>query len=203
MPAVRLRSAQTETNPFRIQMNIILFGPPGAGKGTQAEKIATHYNLPHLSTGNIFRENIQNGTPLGKKVKAIMDAGNLVPDETVVDLVASELDKGEYDKGVILDGFPRTVTQAEELDAYLEENGKKIDYFISLDVPEQELVNRILSRGEGRSDDTPEKIKTRLQVYRNETEPVMNYYRAKDAVKEIDGVGTIDEIFGRIKNTLG
>jgi adenylate kinase len=184
-------------------MNIILFGPPGAGKGTQAAKICSHYNLPHLSTGNIFRENIKNETPLGKKVKSILDAGNLVPDQTVVDLVASELDKSEYENGVVLDGFPRTVAQAEALDAYLLKNGKQIDFFITLNVPEEELIKRILSRGEGRSDDTPEKIKNRLKVYRNETEPVMNHYKAKGAVKEINGLGSIDEIFDRIKETLG
>lgn len=183
-------------------MNIILFGPPGAGKGTQAQKISSHFNLPHLSTGNIFRDNIKNETPLGKKVKSILDSGNLVPDETVVELVTSELDKPEYKNGVILDGFPRTVAQAEALDSYLEENEKPIDAFITLDVPEEELISRILSRGEGRSDDTPEMIKTRLQVYREETEPVMNYYEKNDVLQRIDGVGRIDEIFDRIKETL-
>lgn len=183
-------------------MNIILFGPPGAGKGTQAEKIKTHFELPHLSTGNIFRANIKNETPLGKKVKSILDSGKLVPDETVVDLVVDELENSKYDNGVIFDGFPRTVTQAKALDKYLEGKNKKIDVFITLEVPEQELIERILSRGEGRSDDTPEKIKTRLQVYYDETSPVLNYYREKGAVEEIDGVGSIEEIFERIKNVL-
>ncbi|MCC5940003.1 MAG: adenylate kinase [Balneolaceae bacterium] len=183
-------------------MNIILFGPPGAGKGTQAEKMISHYNLPHLSTGNIFRENIKNKTELGKKVTLILDAGKLVPDETVVELVTDELKKEKYKSGVIFDGFPRTVKQAEELDTYLQANGENIDTFITLNVPEQELIDRILSRGQGRSDDTPEKIKTRLQVYRDETEPVLNHYKNKDVVKEIDGVGTIEEIFERITSAL-
>lgn len=183
-------------------MNIIIFGPPGAGKGTQAEKMKNHFEIPHLSTGNIFRENIKNETPLGKKVKSILDAGELVPDETVVDLVKDELSKSKYDDGVILDGFPRTVAQAEALDKFFEENDKQIDAFVTLSVPEEELVNRILSRGEGRSDDTPEKVKNRLNVYHKETAPVLNYYKEKGAVKEIDGVGSIDEIFERIKNAL-
>jgi adenylate kinase len=183
-------------------MNIIIFGPPGAGKGTQAEKLIEHYHLPHLSTGNIFRENIKNETPLGKKVKSIMDDGKLVPDETVVELVADELQKDKYSNGVILDGFPRTVTQAKALDAFFEENNKKIDAFLTLDVPENELIKRILNRGEGRSDDTPEKIKTRLNVYREETEPVLNYYQEKGQAIAIDGTGTIDVIFDRIKTAL-
>jgi len=183
-------------------MNIILFGPPGAGKGTQAEKLISHFQFPHLSTGNIFRENIKNETPLGKKVKSILDSGQLVPDETVVELVLDELQKSIYDRGVILDGFPRTVAQAESLDAFFRKNGKKVDAFVTLTVPEEELINRILSRGEGRSDDTPEKIKTRLNVYREETEPVLNHYQKQGIVNEIDGVGSVDEIFERILTSL-
>lgn len=183
-------------------MNIILFGPPGAGKGTQAEKIKNHFSIPHLSTGNIFRENIKNETPLGKKVKSILDSGKLVPDQTVVDLVTDELEKSDYNDGVILDGFPRTVFQAESLDAFFSKKGSQVDAFVTLDVPEEELINRILSRGEGRSDDTPEMVKTRLQVYHDETSPVLNYYKEKGAVEEINGVGSIDEIFERIKKAL-
>lgn len=184
-------------------MNIIIFGPPGAGKGTQASKMVDQFGLPHLSTGNIFRENIKNETPLGKKVKSILDEGKLVPDETVVELVTDELDKPKYKEGVILDGFPRTVAQAEALNQYFSSNNKSIDAFITLSVPEEELIERILSRGEGRSDDTPEKIKNRLQVYRNRTKPVLSYYKDKGVVKEIDGVGTIDEIFDRILSSVG
>lgn len=183
-------------------MNLILFGPPGAGKGTQAEKIKSHFNIPHLSTGNIFRENIKNETELGIKVKSILDKGELVPDETVVDLVADELNKPDYKNGYILDGFPRTVAQAEALDEYLSKKGESIDHFLTLNVPEEELVNRILSRGEGRSDDTPEKIKTRLNVYHNETAPVLNHYKEQNVVKNIDGVGSIEEIFDRIKKAV-
>ena len=183
-------------------MNIILFGPPGAGKGTQAEKLINHFQIPHLSTGEIFRENIKKETTLGKKVKSILDDGKLVSDGTVVELVTDELNKPKYENGVVLDGFPRTVAQAEAFESYLSEKGKKVDAFVTLSVPEQELVNRILNRGQGRSDDTAEKIKTRLQVYYNETEPVRNYYEKKGLVKKIDGVGSIDEIFERIVKSL-
>lgn len=183
-------------------MNIIIFGPPGAGKGTQAANIIEHYNLPHLATGNIFRENIKNETPLGKKVKSILDAGKLVPDETVVELVVDELQKPIYQNGVVLDGFPRTVTQAKSLDTFFVKKDKQVDAFITLNVPEDELINRILSRGEGRSDDTPEKIKTRLSVYRQETEPVLNHYKNKGIVQEINGIGSVKDIFQRIQNIL-
>lgn len=183
-------------------MKLILFGPPGAGKGTQAEKVSSHYNIPHLSTGNIFRYNIKNETELGKKVKSILDAGELVPDETVVDLVVDELQDKKYDNGYILDGFPRTIPQAEALDKYLSSKGTAIDLFLNLEVPEQELIDRILSRADGRSDDTPEKIKTRLAVYHKQTAPVLNYYKEQDKVQKIDGVGSINEIFERIKKAL-
>ncbi|HBQ58903.1 MAG TPA: adenylate kinase [Balneolaceae bacterium] len=183
-------------------MNIILFGPPGAGKGTQAKLLQDEFNIPHLSTGNIFRSAIKNETPLGVKVKSILDNGELVPDETVVELVADELKKEKYKDGYILDGFPRTVAQAEAFDSFLEENNDSLDAFIYLSVPEEELVKRILSRGEGRSDDTKEKVKTRLEVYRNETKPVMDFYADQNKVQEINGLGSIEEIFGRIKSAL-
>ncbi len=183
-------------------MNIILFGPPGAGKGTQAELLIKEYSIPHLSTGNIFRAAIKNETPLGVKVKAILDAGELVSDQTVVDLVAEELEDEKYANGAVFDGFPRTVVQAEAFDALLVKKGSQVDAFISLEVPEEELIKRILSRGQGRTDDTEEGIKNRLEVYHNETAPVLAYYKTKGQVKEIDGIGTIDEIFSRIKEAL-
>lgn len=183
-------------------MRIIIFGPPGAGKGTQAQLISNEYEIPHLSTGEIFRSAIKNETPLGKEVKSILDAGDLVPDEKVVGLVKEELKDPKYDDGYILDGFPRTVPQAEAFDEMLRNKGKTLDAFILLQVPEEELVDRILSRGENRSDDTPEKVKNRLQVYWDETQPVLSYYRDQDVVKEIDGVGSISEIFDRIKERL-
>ena len=147
-------------------MRIIIFGPPGAGKGTQAKLISEEYGIPHLSTGEIFRSAIKNGTPLGKEVKSILDAGDLVPDEKVVGLVEEELKDERYGDGYILDGFPRTVPQAEAFDDILDKKGKTLDAFLQLEVPQHELVDRILTRGEGRSDDTPKKIKNRLAVYR-------------------------------------
>lgn len=183
-------------------MNIILFGPPGAGKGTQAKLLQDRFSIPHLSTGDIFRTAIKNQTPLGVKVKSILDAGKLVPDETVVDLVADELKNTKYDNGFILDGFPRTVPQAEAFDKIAENQNKAVDAFVALTVPEKELISRILSRGQGRADDTEDKIKTRLKVYHKETEPVQKHYTSKGVVKEIDGIGTIDEIFERITSSL-
>jgi adenylate kinase len=183
-------------------MNIILFGPPGAGKGTQADLIINKYNLPHLSTGNIFRAAIKNQTPLGVKVKAILDAGELVSDQVVVDLVAEELKDEKYALGAVFDGFPRTVVQAEAFDNLLASKGQKVDAFISLEVPETLLVKRILSRGQGRTDDTEEGIKNRLKVYHNETAPVQKYYQSYDQAYAIDGVGSIEEIFGRIVSVL-
>jgi len=183
-------------------MRIILFGPPGAGKGTQAKLIEEKFSVKQLSTGDMFRNAIRNQSPLGVKVKSILDEGKLVPDSTVVELVEEALDKPEFKQGYILDGFPRTVPQAEAFDALLEKNGNKLDAFLSLSVPDEELMRRILSRGEGRSDDTPEKVKTRLEVYNDETAPVENYYKQKGVHKSIDGTGTIEEIFERIVAAL-
>ncbi|WP_138431097.1 adenylate kinase [Fodinibius saliphilus] len=183
-------------------MRIIIFGPPGAGKGTQAELISEEYGIPHLSTGEIFRSAIKNETPLGKEVKSILDAGDLVPDEKVVGLVEEELRDEKYEDGYVLDGFPRTVPQAKAFDEILDKKGKKLDAFLQLEVPEEELVDRILSRGEGRSDDTPEKVRNRLDVYRNETQPVLDYYQEQSVVIGINGVGSIEEISNRIKESL-
>jgi adenylate kinase len=184
-------------------MRIIIFGPPGAGKGTQAKLISEEYNIPHLSTGEIFRSAIKNETKLGKEVKSILDSGELVPDEKVVALVEEELKDPEYDDGYILDGFPRTVAQAKAYDKLLEKKEEKLDALLRLMVPQVELINRILTRGEGRSDDSPEKVKNRLEVYRNETQPVLNHYEEQSVVEQIDGVGSIEEIFNRIKGVLG
>lgn len=183
-------------------MRIVIFGPPGAGKGTQAKLISEEYEIPHLSTGEIFRSAIKNKTRLGKEVKSILDAGDLVPDDKVVALVEEELKDSKYDDGYILDGFPRTVPQAEAFDEILDNKNKSLDAFLQLQVPEEELIERILSRGENRSDDTPEKVKNRLQVYWEETQPVLKHYKKQDIVKEVNGVGSINEIFDRIKDTL-
>lgn len=183
-------------------MNIILFGAPGAGKGTQAELIQKEYRLPHLSTGNIFRAAIKNETPVGLKAKSFIDAGKLVPDEVVVEIVAEELEKENYDNGCIFDGFPRTVYQAEALDNILAKKNSGSTSVVALSVPEEELIRRVLSRGQGRTDDTEEGMKSRLVVYHNETAPVLAYYKAKGWVKEIKGTGTVEEIFERIKTSL-
>lgn len=183
-------------------MRIILFGPPGAGKGTQAKLIQEKYNIPQLSTGDMFRTAIKNETELGKRVKAILDAGELVPDQTVVDLVAEALQDKTYDNGYILDGFPRTIAQAQAFDRLLEDNEETLDAFISLEVPDQELIDRIMSRGEGRSDDTPEKIKVRLQVYNDETAPVKEHYEHQGKLDIVNGIGTVDEIFERLTSLL-
>ncbi|MEX0779773.1 MAG: adenylate kinase [Balneolales bacterium] len=183
-------------------MRIILFGPPGAGKGTQAKLMENKLNIPHLSTGDIFRNAIKNKTPLGVEVSKILESGKLVPDVTVVNLVGETIKQPIYQNGYILDGFPRTVPQAEAFDKVLKENGQQLDAFISMEVPEDELIKRISSRGEGRSDDTPEKIKVRLDVYNKETAPVMNYYKEKGLYQSVNGVGTVEEIFEKILATL-
>lgn len=183
-------------------MRIIIFGPPGAGKGTQAELISSHYGIPHLSTGEIFRSAIKDDTTLGKKIKSKMDSGELVPDRIVVELIAEELEDPKYSGGYILDGFPRTLPQAKAFSELLNSRGLGLDAFLVLDVPEEELIRRILNRREGRSDDTKQAVKNRLSIYIKETAPVFGFYRDRGLVHKIDGVGSIEEIFDRIKSSL-
>ncbi|MEX0684513.1 MAG: adenylate kinase [Balneolales bacterium] len=183
-------------------MRIILFGPPGAGKGTQAKLLEDRLDVPQLSTGDMFRSAIKNKTPLGVKVNSILASGQLVSDETVVNLVGESINQAIYQKGYILDGFPRTVPQAEAFDQLLMEKDQKIDAFIILEVPDEELISRISSRGEGREDDTPDKIKVRLDVYKDETAPVKDYYEDKGICHAVDGVGTVEDIFARIMEKL-
>lgn len=183
-------------------MRLILFGPPGAGKGTQAKLLEEKLNIPQLSTGDMFRNAIKNQTPLGVKVKAIMDSGQLVSDEVVVDMVAETIDKPEFTNGYILDGFPRTVAQSEAFDELLEKRSEKVDAFVAMEVPDDELISRLVNRGQGREDDTPDKIKVRLAVYQDETAPVLAYYEAKGRAKRINGIGSIEEIQARILEAI-
>ncbi len=183
-------------------MRLIIFGPPGAGKGTQAQKIQNTYHIPHLSTGDLFRSAIKNQTELGKKVKSLLDEGELVPDDLVVDLIKEELGQPKYEEGYILDGFPRTVPQAKSFDEYLATREAELDALLELSVPEDELIQRVLSRDEGRSDDTRDKIQHRLSVYHENTKPVKAYYKDRGLVHTINGVGSIEEIFDRIREVL-
>lgn len=186
-------------------LNIVLFGPPGAGKGTQSEKLIAHYNLLHISTGDLFRKHLGEGTALGKKAKGYMDEGKLVPDQLVVDMVDAKLQEENESEGTIFDGFPRTIPQAEALDKLLEAKDMPIVATIMLDVPDEELIKRLLDRGKtsGRSDDQDKaKIETRLQVYKNETLPVADYYKKKGKLSVVKGVGSIDEIFERISEAI-
>jgi adenylate kinase len=178
--------------------NLILFGPPGSGKGTQSEKIVEKFGLIHLSTGNLLRQEITDKTPLGLQAKSFMDKGQLVLDEVVIGMIASCIDKNPQAKGFLFDGFPRTVAQAQALDNLLALKKTSITKVIALDVLEEELVARLLKRGEtsGRSDDTSEEvIRRRFAVYKDETEPVADYYKQQDKFEVIHGIGTVDEIF--------
>ncbi len=182
-------------------LNIILFGPPGAGKGTQSKKIIDRYHLIHLSTGELLREHMSNGTDLGKVAHAYIDRGNLVPDDLVIKMVGVEIDSHPKANGFIFDGFPRTVNQAEALDTLLEKKGEKISLMIALVVDEEELKNRLKLRARvsGRTDDqNEERINNRIAVYNKETLPVAAYYEKQSKLKRIKGVGEIDEIFDDI-----
>ena len=185
--------------------NLILFGPPGSGKGTQSEKLVDKYGLMHLSTGNLLREEIAQKTPLGLEAKSFMDKGQLVPDEVVIGMVDSYFDKHPEAKGFLFDGFPRTVAQAVALDKLLELKKTEIASVLALEVTEEELVKRLLNRGKtsGRSDDTNEDvIRKRFAVYSNETTPVADHYRKARKFQSIKGEGSVDEIFSSISNAI-
>jgi adenylate kinase len=213
-------------------MKIIMLGAPGAGKGTQAKLISEHYNIPHISTGDIFRENIKNGTELGKKAKEYMDKGLLVPDELTCDLVVDRISKPDAANGYILDGFPRTIAQADVLTSALKKRGEAIDYAIDIEVSDDFIVQRMSGRRaclncgstyhiqyaapkkEGicdkcgnelvlRDDDKPETVKKRLEVYHAQTQPLIEYYTNAGVLYEFDGTAEIDDIFESIKKLLG
>lgn len=213
-------------------MKIVMLGAPGAGKGTQAKMIAAKYQIPHISTGDIFRANIKNGTELGKKAKSYMDQGLLVPDELTVDLVIDRLAQDDCKNGYILDGFPRTIPQAEALDAALAKLGEKMDYAIDVDVPDENIVSRMSGRractgcgatyhivynpskkgeccevcGEKlilRDDDKPETVQKRLNVYHEQTQSLIDYYTKQGILKAVDGTQDMNDVFTAITNILG
>lgn len=213
-------------------MKIIMLGAPGAGKGTQAKKIAEKYGIPHISTGDIFRANIKNGTELGQKAKGYMDQGLLVPDELVVDLVVDRVGQKDCGNGYVLDGFPRTIPQAEALDQALSALEQKVDYAINVEVPDENIVNRMSGRracvdcgatyhivyaptkvenvcdtcqGELilRDDDKPETVQKRLDVYHEQTQPLIEYYSNKGILREVDGTVDINDVFTAITQILG
>ena len=210
-------------------MKIIMLGAPGAGKGTQAKKIAAKYAIPHISTGDIFRANIKNNTELGQ---TYMDKGELVPDELVVDLIMDRFKEADCANGYVLDGFPRTIPQAEALDKALSANGESVDYAINVEVPDENIINRMSGRracvgcgatyhiqfnptkvegicdacGEKlilRDDDKPETVKNRLSVYHEQTQPLIEYYSGKGVLKEVDGTQPMDDVFAAIVKILG
>ena len=213
-------------------MKIIMLGAPGAGKGTQAKKIAEKYQIPHISTGDIFRANIKNGTELGNKAKTYMEQGLLVPDELVCDLVVDRVKQDDCANGYVLDGFPRTIPQAESLDGALKAMGQKVDYAVNVEVPDENIIRRMGGRRaclacgatyhveiippkkEGicdvcgaelvlRDDDKPETVKKRLDVYHEQTQPLIDYYTKAGVLVEVDGTMAMDDVFAAIRKVLG
>jgi adenylate kinase len=180
-------------------VRVILLGPPGAGKGTQAERLAEKLEIPHISTGELFRQNIHEGTKLGLEAKRYLDAGDLVPSELTNALVDDRLDKPDAAAGFVLDGYPRSLEQAKALHDMLERRGTKIDAVLEFRVSQKELLERL--NGRGRADDTEDVILNRMKVYRDETAPLLEYYR--DELKTVDGVGSVDEVSARALQALG
>ncbi|MGH7416283.1 MAG: adenylate kinase [Candidatus Rokuibacteriota bacterium] len=186
-------------------MYLLLLGAPGSGKGTQGQIIARRLGLPKITTGDILRAAVKAGTPLGLEAKKFMDQGQLVPDQVILGLIKDELAKPEAKDGAIFDGFPRTAAQAELVDKTLGERGQRLNYILLLDVPEEELVRRLHGRAtqEGRSDDTPEAIKTRLGVYQRDTAPLIAHYAQRGNVHRVPGTGTVEQIAEEIKRLIG
>ncbi|MCI9180390.1 MAG: adenylate kinase [Lachnospiraceae bacterium] len=213
-------------------MKLIMLGAPGAGKGTQAKKIAEKYQIPHISTGDIFRANIKAGTELGMKAKSFMDQGQLVPDEVTIGMLLDRISQDDSKNGYVLDGFPRTIPQAESLTAALKERGEKIDYAVNVDVPDDNIINRMSGRracvgcgatyhvvynapksedicdtcGEKlilRDDDKPETVKNRLLVYHDQTQPLIDYYKKEGVLVEVDGTQNLEKVFQDIVAVLG
>lgn len=185
-------------------LNIVIFGAPGSGKGTQSERIVEKYGINHISTGDVLRAEIKNGTELGKTAKSYIDQGQLIPDELMIDILASVFDSFEDSKGVIFDGFPRTIAQAEALKAMLKERGQAVSVMLDLDVPEDELMTRLIKRGKdsGRADDNEETIKKRLVVYHSQTSPLKDWYKTEGQYQHINGLGTMEGIFEDISKAI-
>jgi len=185
-------------------MRIIFLGPPGSGKGTQASQLAKRLGVPAISTGEILREAVRKQTALGQKAKAVMERGELVSDDLIVAMIGERLAEADARRGFILDGFPRTLAQARAFETMLSGNGDALSAVLNFSVPETELTERMLGRAqaEGRADDRPETIRERLRVYREKTEPLVGFYRDRDLLAEIDGVGSVSEVAGRVDEAV-
>lgn len=185
-------------------LNIVIFGAPGSGKGTQSARIVEKYGVSHISTGDVLRAEIKKGSELGKVAKGYIDQGQLLPDALIIDILASVLDSLKDSRGVIFDGFPRTIPQAEALKKMLSERGQDVSVMLDLDVPEDELIDRLIKRGQesGRADDNLETIKKRLAVYSEQTSPLKDFYKAEGKYQHINGVGSMDAIFDEIASVI-
>jgi adenylate kinase len=185
-------------------MRVIMMGPPGAGKGTQATFVAEHFGIPAISTGDIFRAKVAEGTPLGLEAKRYMDKGEYVPDEITNKMVRNRIDEPDAEPGFLLDGYPRTLAQVEELDGMVEFTGHRLDAAVVLTVDSEEIVQRLLQRAEveGRADDTEEVIRRRQEIYREQTEPLIDVYRDRGLLVEVDGMGEVDQVTKRIFEAL-